>query len=101
LPEFRFLTNHAMVLSHIAQHPRITARELSATIGITERATLRIINDLLEEGYITKTREGRNNRYRINPDQAISPPGLDDMAVEELLKTLGWKKRGRPRKIQA
>jgi len=101
LPEFRFFTNHALIISHIAQHPRITARELSNIIGITERATLRIINDLLEEEYITKTREGRNNKYRINPDRAISPPGLDDMAVEVLLRMLGWKKRGRPRKIQA
>ena len=98
MPEFKFFTNHAMILGHIAQQPRITARELSNIIGITERATLKIINDLLEEEYITKTREGRNNRYRINPDKPISPPGLDDMAAEVLLKTLGWKKRGRPRK---
>ena len=101
MPEFRFFTNHALVLSHIAQQPRITARDLSYTIGITERATLKIINDLLNKEYITKTREGRNNRYRINPDQAISPPGLDDMAAEALLKTLGWKKRGRPRKTNS
>ena len=98
MPEFRFFTNHALILSHIAQQPRITARDLSNIIGITERATLKIINDLLEEDYVTKTREGRNNRYRINPDKAISPPGLDDMAAEVLLKILGWKKRGRPKK---
>jgi DNA-binding transcriptional ArsR family regulator len=98
MPGFRFFTNHAMILSHIAQQPRITARELSSIVGITERATLRIINDLLEENYITKTREGRNNRYRINPDRAISPPGLDDVTAEVVLKMLGWKKRGRPRK---
>ncbi len=101
MPEFKFFTNHALILSHIAQQPRITARELANTIGITERATSKIINDLLEEEYVTKTREGRNNRYRINPDKAISPPGLDEMAAEVLLKTLGWKKRGRPRKSQA
>ena len=100
MPEFRFFTNHALILSHIAQQPRITARELSNIIGITERSTLKIINDLLEEEYITKTREGRNNRYRINPDKPISPPGLDEMAAEVLLTTLGWKKRGRPRKAR-
>lgn len=99
MPGFRFFTNHALVFSHIALQPRITARELSNIIGITERATLRIINDLMEEDYITKTREGRRNRYRINSDRAISPPGLDDVAAEVILKTLGWKKRGRPRKI--
>ncbi|MDP2729974.1 MAG: helix-turn-helix domain-containing protein [Dehalococcoidales bacterium] len=98
MPEFRFFTNHAMVFSHIAQKPRITARELSNIIGITERATLKIINDLLEENYLTKTREGRNNRYRVKPERVISPPGLDDVTAEAILKALGWRKRGRPRK---
>jgi len=101
MPEFRFFTNHALVLSHIAHQPRITARDLSNIVGITERSTLKIINDLLEEEYITKTREGRNNRYRINPDKPISPPGLDEMAAEVLLTTLGWKRRGRPRKTRS
>jgi predicted transcriptional regulator len=87
------------VLIHVAQQPRITARELSSTIGVTERATLRILNELIDEGYITKAREGRNNRYRIIPEQAISSRGLNDLAVEAFLKMLGWKKRGRPRKV--
>jgi len=99
LPEFRFLTNHALVFSHIARQPRITTREVSAILGITERTTSRIIDDLLRTEYITKTREGRRNRYRINPDIPISPAGLEDVAVESFLKTLGWKKRGRPRKV--
>jgi predicted transcriptional regulator len=99
--EFKFFTNHALILSHIAQQPRITARELSTIIGITERSTIKVINDLLEEEYITKTREGRNNRYRINPDKPITPAGLDEMAAEVLLTTLGWKRRGRPRKSRS
>lgn len=98
MPEFRFLTNHALVLSHVARQARITARELSNIVGITERTTLRIIDDLLEKEYITKTREGRRNRYSINPDILISAAGLDDVAAEVLLKAFGWKKRGRPRK---
>ena len=98
MPEIRFLTNHTLVLSHISRQTRITARELSGTIGITERATRKIIADLLEAGYITKKLEGRRNRYRINPDCPISPPGLEETAVGYLLQTVGWKKRGRPRK---
>ena len=100
MAEFRFFTNHALILSHIAQRPRITARELSNIVGITERSTIKVINDLLEEEYITKIREGRNNRYRINPDKPITPAGLDEIAAEVLLVTLGWKKRGRPRKAR-
>ena len=99
MPDFNFLTNHALILRHIARQPRITARELSDIVGITERTTSRIIDDLLAAEYITKTREGRRNRYSINTDMPISAPGLEDIAAEDLLKTFGWKKRGRPRKI--
>ena len=100
MPEWTFLTNHALVLSHVALHPRITARELSDAIGITERATRKIIADLLEAGYINKKREGRRNRYGINPDKPLNPPGLEETAIGYLLETLGWKKRGRPRKLK-
>jgi len=93
-----FLTNHAIVLSYIALHPRITARELANFIGITERATRKIIADLLEEGYVTKNHEGRRNRYHINPDLPLRHPALEETAVGYLLQVLGWKKPGRPRK---
>jgi len=95
MPEWTFLTNHALVLSYIAHHPRITARELANAIGITERTTRKIIADLLETGYITKKREGRRNRYRVNPDLALRHPGHGETAVGDLLEALGWK---RPRR---
>ena len=99
MPDFRLLTNHALVLSHIARQPRITARELSDIIGISERATYNIINDLLEADFITRKREGRRNRYGVNSDCPINPPGLDEIACSYLLELIGWKKRGRPRKV--
>ena len=98
MPELMFLTNHALVLSYIARHPRMTALDLANTVGITERATRKIIADLLAAGYITKKREGRGNRYRINPARPLRQPGSEDTAVGYLLKTLGWRRRGRPPK---
>jgi predicted transcriptional regulator len=98
MSEWKFLTNHAIVLSYISIHPRITARELANAIGITERATRKIIADLLQAGYISKELEGRRNRYHINPNLPLRHPGLEDTAVGYLLEILGWKKRGRPRK---
>ena len=98
MSEWKFLTNHAIVLSYISIHPRITARELSNAIGITERATRKIIADLLQAGYISKELEGRRNRYHINPHLPLRQPGLEETAVGYLLEILGWKKRGRPRK---
>ena len=99
MPQWTFLTNHAMVLSYISRHPRTTALDLAMAIGITERATRKIIADLLAEGYVTKKREGRRNRYRINPDLPLRHPAHGETAVGDLLKVLGWKRRGRSVKI--
>jgi DNA-binding transcriptional ArsR family regulator len=96
MPGWKFVTNHALVLCQIAQHPRITIRELSMTIGITEKAIHRIITDLETDGYITKIREGRRLRYRINPDLYLRDEMLQDKAVGDLLELLGWRRRRKP-----
>ena len=93
MSRWMFLTNHALVLSHISRHPHVTALELSSTIGITERATRKIIADLLEAGYITKERKGRCNNYDINPDLHLRHPSHGETAVGDLLKVLGWKEQ--------
>jgi DNA-binding Lrp family transcriptional regulator len=95
MPEWKFFTNHALVLREIAQQPRITAREISITIGITEKTTHRIINDLEAEGYVAKKREGRRLRYRVNPDLPLRAETQQDKAVGSLLEVLGWKRRRR------
>ena len=93
MPEWTLLTNHALVLSYIARYPRTTARDLANAIGITERATRKIIADLLDTGYITKKREGRRNRYRVNPDVTLRHPSHGETAVGDILEALGWRRR--------
>jgi DNA-binding transcriptional ArsR family regulator len=96
MPGWKFVTNHALVLCQIVQKPRITAREISMTIGITEKATRRIITDLEADGYVSKKREGRRLRYRVNPDLPLRAETQEDKAVGALLELLGWKRRRRP-----
>lgn len=93
MPEWTFLTNHALVLSYIARHSRITARDLANAIDITERTTRKIIADLLDTGYIDKKREGRRNRYRVNLGLALRHPGHGETAVGDLLGALSWRRR--------
>jgi DNA-binding MarR family transcriptional regulator len=100
MPEWKFLTNHALVLCLIAQQPRITARELSLTIGITEKATRNIINDLEADGYITKKREGRRNRYTVHTDLPLRHEMQQDRLIGDLLEVLGWKRRRRKAKSE-
>jgi len=88
-----FLTNHGLVLSVLAKYPRITGRELSTKVGITERATRKIIADLEAEGYISKKKEGRGIRYRINPDLPMRHETYEDIAIGDFLKALGKKKK--------
>jgi DNA-binding Lrp family transcriptional regulator len=92
MPGWKFLTNHAMVLCLIAQQPRVTAREIAATIGITEKATRNIINDLEADGYVTKKREGRRIKYSFDPDMPLRSE-IQDKAVGDLLRILGWKRK--------
>ena len=92
MSEWTFLTNHALVLSHIACNPRITALEISKSVGITERATRRIIDNLLDVGYIAKKRKGRCNHYRINPNLYLRHYIYREVCIGDFLELLGWKK---------
>lgn len=98
---WKFVTNHALVLCLIAQQPRITAREIAANVGITEKATRNIINDLEADGYVTKTKEGRRIRYGINSELPLRHELQEDKAVGDLLEMLGWEERRKRVKSEA
>jgi predicted transcriptional regulator len=96
-PAWTFLTNHAHVLVCIAEQPDMRGRDIAEAVGITERATQAIIADLVDAGYVTRTREGRRNRYAINPDGPLRHPLEQHRTVGELLAMLG-KLRARRRR---
>ena len=90
-----FLTNHALVLSSIARNPTVTAREVAVSVGITERAVRKIIADLEAEGYITKKKEGRRVKCRINPGLSLRHHTQQETEVGSFLEVLGWRRRRR------
>jgi predicted transcriptional regulator len=92
MANWTLITNHAGVLLYIAQHPRSTAREIAATVGITERATRKIIADLDEARFIAKKKEGRRISYTINHDAKLRRENVQDIAVGKFLEALGWQK---------
>jgi predicted transcriptional regulator len=87
------LTNHALVLYHLARKPLITAREVAHSIGITERAVRKIIADLDAASYIKKAKVGRRIRYSINPTLPLRYDDHAGVSIIEFLKALGWKRR--------
>lgn len=84
-----FLTNHAQVLLSIAKNRSATAREIAAHVGITERAVQRILRDLHDAGYVSHTRDGRQNRYEIHDDIPMRHPAQHGHIVRELIDVLG------------
>jgi len=88
MPSWSFLSNHGAVLVLVASQPRITAAEIGRQLGITERPVRRIIAELEAEGYLRRSREGRRNRYEVNPDAPLPGPVLRDVAVGDLLAVL-------------
>lgn len=84
-----FLTNHAQVLLCVAGNPRLTAREIAAAVGITERAVQRILVDLEQTGYISHARDGRRNTYQIHTDRPMRHPAQQGHAIRDLLNLLG------------
>jgi DNA-binding IclR family transcriptional regulator len=63
-------------------------RDIADCIGITERATSRIVSDLCEEGFLRKTRSGRRNSYELDPSRPLGHSLTDGHQVGEILAPL-------------
>ena len=50
----------------IARDPDARLREISTDVGITERSVQTILNDLVADGYVERSRVGRRNHYAVN-----------------------------------
>ena len=81
-----FLTNHAHVLLSIAREPESRARDIAERVGITERATQRILADLIADGCITRRKVGRRNHYKVNPRGHLRHPAYRDLEIGALLR---------------
>jgi DNA-binding Lrp family transcriptional regulator len=92
-----FLTNHAHVLTCVADDPGIRLRDIAAAVGITERAAHRILSELVEEGYVLRERQGRRNRYQVKPDLPLRHPLVSGREVGDLLKVLIGADSKKPR----
>jgi DNA-binding MarR family transcriptional regulator len=86
--QWTFITNHARVLLVIARDPTVRLRDIAATLDITERAAQRIVTELVEEGYLTRTREGRRNTYKVHPKKPMRAPQVRQTEVGQILEIL-------------
>ena len=88
--EWTFLTNHGRVLAYIAKHPQSTTQVIAHEAGITLRAVQKIITELESKGYIARKKEGRRNRYTVNPLLPMRHRLEREHSVGDILQALGY-----------
>ena len=82
------LTGHGHVLVEIARNPQARMRDISTVVGLTERTVQAIVADLEAAGYLTRDRDGRRNRYTVNPDSWFRHSAQEGLRVGPLLDLL-------------
>lgn len=80
-----FLSNHGHVLVYLSKHSEALVKDIASEIGITERSAQRILLELQESGYITKTKVGRRNSYKINSRGKFRHPNEKSKSIGLLL----------------
>lgn len=88
VPDWTYFSNHGHVLFCLAREPDMLLREVAARVGITERAVQRIVADLEESGALLRERDGRRNRYTIDPDTPLRHPNEAHCTVGMLIDTV-------------
>src|SRR5690349_15156086 len=84
--QWRFLSNHAQALLCIADDPDIRLRDIAASVGITERSAHRIVEQLVQGGYVSRARKGRRNHYEVRAHLPLQDPLLRDRKLADLLE---------------
>ncbi len=66
-----FFSNYGHVLVCLARNREVRLRDVAVEVGITERAVQKIVRDLQDAGFLTVSKQGRCNRYRVNKRKAL------------------------------
>jgi predicted transcriptional regulator len=88
-----FLTNHAHVLLCIARNPDSRTLDIAEQVGISDRTAQTLVADLIAEGYVKRTKDGRRNRYEINRQGHLRSPAFHDLEIGPLLDLLNTSHR--------
>ena len=69
--DWTFFSNYGHVLVCLARNREARLRDVALEVGITERAVQKIVRDLQDAGFVTVSKQGRCNRYRINKRKTL------------------------------
>lgn len=71
MAKWGLLTNHALALIHVVEHPRSTLRDIASSVGVTERAALSLMRALEEDRIISRRKDGRRNVYTVDMEALL------------------------------
>jgi DNA-binding Lrp family transcriptional regulator len=91
--DWTFFSNHGHVYFLLAAQEGVTIREVANRVGLTERAVIGIIGDLVEAGYIRREKVGRNNRYFPEPDRTLRHPLEANVQLHDLRRLINQESR--------
>jgi len=83
-----FLSHHAQVFICVARDPDVRLREIATDVGITERSVQTILNDLVADGYVDRSRVGRRNHYAVNGRAPLGRRVRGDVDAAALLRLI-------------
>jgi DNA-binding MarR family transcriptional regulator len=87
--QWTFLSHHAHVLIALDRASDSKIDELAQILGITPRSVVNVLNDLVEGGYLTKSKVGRRNHYAINKKAKLRHATSGQKKVGDLIASLG------------
>ena len=86
--QWTFMSTHFLVLLCIAEDPGIRMADVAERVGLTERAVQRIVTDLVDGGYLHRSRVGRRNQYEINREMPLRHLETQHRRLGELLSLI-------------
>ena len=86
--EWTFLSNYAHVLICLYRDPTTRLRDIAIHVGITERAVIRLIEDLESASILVRSKEGRRNTYKIHENISLRHKLESHKTIGDLLRLL-------------
>lgn len=88
MSSWNFFTNHGHIIILLGKNCELTIKEIADTVGITERATQKIIKDLVDDGFIKIKKIGRKNSYKIIGRKRLRHEIEKDCKIEQIIETI-------------
>ena len=88
-----FFTNHGHIIFLLSMNSKMTVREVALNVGITERATQKLISDLEKDGYIKIKKIGRQTQYTIVGRKRLKHTVEKACLLQDLIDVVGARSK--------